>query len=77
MLLCRVPTSETRDRPFFARPDFFPSPEKSYALPPYAEGVATTLASASASSPSYPFVTRRKACPIYIDDMASESSEDS
>ena len=32
-------------RPFFTLPQFFPSPEKSYVLPSYAEALASTFAS--------------------------------
>lgn len=38
-------SNKTTQRPFFTLPSFFPSPEKSYILPSYAEAIASTLAS--------------------------------
>ena len=37
--------TEARHRPFYSLPGFFPSPEKHYILPPYAEALAVDYTS--------------------------------
>jgi hypothetical protein len=63
-------------RPFFTLPSFFPSPEKPFLLPSYAEAVAGTLAS------QQDFCRWRKSKSLdptilqFIDETALESEQE-
>lgn len=76
---CRSPMGLlSPKRPFFARPEFYPSPPKPYILPPYIQPLATTLAAQPASpnftySPPVVLYAGRE----YVDEYAEEGTSES